>query len=60
MRVVLHANLFVSATLESRGNPARILDAWRIVCGAFYREKSSLCESEPKHLVRIGFGIITG
>ena len=29
MRVVLDANLFVSAVIESRGKPARILDAWR-------------------------------
>jgi len=29
MKVVLDANLFISATIESRGKPARILDIWR-------------------------------
>lgn len=29
MRVVLDANLFVSAVIEPRGKPAQILDAWR-------------------------------
>ena len=29
MKVVLDANLFVSAILSSQGNPAQILDAWR-------------------------------
>jgi putative PIN family toxin of toxin-antitoxin system len=29
MRVVLDANLFVSAAIEPRGRPAQILDAWR-------------------------------
>ena len=29
MRVVLDANLFVSAAIEPRGQPAQVLDAWR-------------------------------
>ncbi len=29
MKVVLDANLFVSAAIEAQGNPARILNAWR-------------------------------
>ncbi|MBI2901914.1 MAG: putative toxin-antitoxin system toxin component, PIN family [Planctomycetes bacterium] len=29
MRVVLDANQFISGVLVSRGNPAKILDAWR-------------------------------
>ena len=29
LKVVLDANLFVSATLTERGNPALIVDAWR-------------------------------
>jgi len=29
MKVVLDANLFVSATIASQGKPAQVLDAWR-------------------------------
>ena len=29
MKVVLDANIFVSATVASKGKPAQILDAWR-------------------------------
>ena len=29
MKIVLDANLFVSAAIEARGKPAQILDAWR-------------------------------